>query len=66
MTIEKANILKDKMEELSLNSSKANLVKSFGTVVKDRFKGKSKNVSKKIYEEEQKSTQQVREPTSKI
>ena len=47
MRTEEANHLKDKMEELSLNSSKANLVESSGTVVKDRFKGKQKKVSKK-------------------
>ncbi|KAH0748618.1 hypothetical protein KY290_027850 [Solanum tuberosum] len=47
MRTEEANRLKDKMEELSLNSSKANLVESSGTVVKDMFKGKHKKVSKK-------------------
>ncbi|KAH0764835.1 hypothetical protein KY285_000706 [Solanum tuberosum] len=40
MRTEEANRLKDKMEELSLNSSKANLVESSGTVVKDRLTGK--------------------------
>ena len=45
MRTEKANHLKDKMEELSLNSSNANLVESSGTVVKDRLKGKHKKVS---------------------
>lgn len=38
------NHLKYKIEELSLNSSKANLVKS---VVKVRFKGKQKNLLEK-------------------
>ncbi|KAK4737007.1 hypothetical protein R3W88_000704 [Solanum pinnatisectum] len=50
MRTEEANRLKDKMEELSLNSSKVNLVESSGTVVKDRFKGKQKKVE--AYEEE--------------
>ncbi|KAG5576040.1 hypothetical protein H5410_056174 [Solanum commersonii] len=36
MRTEEANHLKDKMETLSLNSSKANLVESSGTVVKGR------------------------------
>ncbi|KAH0714887.1 hypothetical protein KY284_007792 [Solanum tuberosum] len=36
MRTEEANRLKDKMETLSLNSSKANLVESSGTVVKGR------------------------------
>ena len=40
MRTEEANRLKDKMEELSLSSSKANLVEFSGTVVKDRLKGK--------------------------
>ena len=47
MRTEEANHLKDKMEELSLNSSKANLVESSITVVKDRLKGKQKKVTKK-------------------
>ena len=47
MRTEEVNRLKDKMEELSLNSSKVNLVESSGTVVKDRLKGKQKKVSKK-------------------
>ncbi|KAH0672489.1 hypothetical protein KY290_024721 [Solanum tuberosum] len=47
MRTEEVNRLKDKMEELSLNSSKANLVESSGTVVKDRFKGRQKKVTKK-------------------
>ncbi|KAK4733931.1 hypothetical protein R3W88_008192 [Solanum pinnatisectum] len=38
MRTEEANNLKDKMEALYLNSSRANLVESFGSVVKDRFK----------------------------
>ncbi|KAH0712085.1 hypothetical protein KY289_008044 [Solanum tuberosum] len=44
MRTEEVNRLKDKMETLSLNSSKANLVESSGTVVKGRFKGKQKKV----------------------
>ncbi|KAH0706355.1 hypothetical protein KY285_010860 [Solanum tuberosum] len=40
MRIEEANHLKDKMEALCLNSSKANLVESSSTVEKDRFKSK--------------------------
>ena len=47
MRTEEANHLKEKMEEFSLNSSKANLVESFGTVMKDTLKGKKKKVSKK-------------------
>ena len=47
MRTEEANRLKDKMEELYLNSSKANLVESSCTVVKDKLKGKQKKVSKK-------------------
>ena len=47
MRAEKANHLKDKMEELSLSSSKANLVESSGTVVKDKLKVKHKKVSNK-------------------
>ena len=66
MRTEKANHLKDKMEELSLNSSKANLVESFGTVMKDTLKGKPKKVSKKGTYEEEKSIQQAVESNSKI
>ncbi|XP_070001881.1 uncharacterized protein [Nicotiana sylvestris] len=55
MRTEEANRLKDKesewlknkMKSLSLNSSKANLVKSSHTFVKDRFKGKQKKGQKK-------------------
>lgn len=43
----KANCLKDMIETFSLNSSKANLVKSSGTIVKDMFKGKHKKILKK-------------------
>ncbi|XP_075096171.1 uncharacterized protein LOC142174282 [Nicotiana tabacum] len=39
---EEAEWFKDKMKSLSLNSSKANLVESFSTFVKDKFKGKQK------------------------
>ena len=63
MTIEKANILKDKIEELSLNSSKANLVECSDTVVKDRLKGKQKKVSKK---ELMKKKNQITKPESQI
>ncbi|PHT60559.1 hypothetical protein CQW23_02922 [Capsicum baccatum] len=35
------------MEALSLNSSKANLVESFGTIAKDRYEGKQKNFQNK-------------------
>ncbi|KAK4722292.1 hypothetical protein R3W88_012525 [Solanum pinnatisectum] len=63
MRTEEANRLKDKMEELSLNSSKANLVESSGTVVKGRFKGKQKKVSKK---EHMKKKNQVNKPESQI
>ncbi|XP_059288559.1 uncharacterized protein LOC132041899 [Lycium ferocissimum] len=40
MRTEEANRLKDKIEALSLNSPKANLMETSGIVVKDRFKGK--------------------------
>ncbi|XP_070010524.1 uncharacterized protein [Nicotiana sylvestris] len=59
MRIEEANCLKDeeserlkdKMKSLSLNSSKANLMESSSTFVKDRFKGKQKkgHVKKQNY-----------------
>ena len=54
------------MEEISLNSSEANLVESFGTVVKDSLKGKPKKVSKKGTYEEEKSIQQAAESNSKV
>ena len=63
MRTEKVNHLKDKMEELSLNSSKANLVESSITVVKDRLKGKHKKVSKK---ELMKKKNQFNKPESQI
>ncbi|KAM3338274.1 hypothetical protein P3S68_031491 [Capsicum galapagoense] len=47
MRTEEANHLKEKMEALSLNSSKANLVESFGTTVKDRYEGKQKTFQNK-------------------
>ncbi|XP_059306321.1 uncharacterized protein LOC132057733 [Lycium ferocissimum] len=47
MRTEEVNRLKDKMEALSLNSHKANLVETSSTVVKDKFKGKQKKVLKK-------------------
>ena len=43
MRTEEANRLKDKLESLSLNSSKANLVESSIPVNRDRFKGKNKS-----------------------
>lgn len=58
---EEANCLKDKMEDLSLNSSKANLVESSGTVAKVRFKGKQKKVLK-----ENKKKNQFNKPKSLI
>ncbi|KAH0658285.1 hypothetical protein KY285_026831 [Solanum tuberosum] len=63
MRTEEANRLKDKMEELFLNSSKAILVESSGTVVKDMFKGKHKKVSKKEY---MKKKNQFNKPESHI
>nr|XP_010317483.1 uncharacterized protein LOC104646105 [Solanum lycopersicum] len=63
MRIEEANHLKDNMEKLSLNSSKANLVESSGTVVKDRFKGKQEKVSKKEF---MKKKIQFNKPKSQI
>ncbi|KAK4733530.1 hypothetical protein R3W88_007791 [Solanum pinnatisectum] len=51
MRIEEANPLKYKMEELSLNSSKANLVESSGTVVKDsaiKEKGRTQSGKDKV------------------
>jgi len=42
MTTEEANCLKDKMDSLSLNYSKANLVESVALTNRDRFKGKAK------------------------
>ncbi|KAM3344385.1 hypothetical protein P3S68_024093 [Capsicum galapagoense] len=47
MRTDEVNCLKDKIKVLSLNSSKANLVKSFGIIAKDRYKGKQKNVQNK-------------------
>ncbi|KAH0652868.1 hypothetical protein KY289_030546 [Solanum tuberosum] len=51
------------MEKLSLNSSKANLVESSGTVVKDRFKSEQKKVSKN---EHMKKKNQFNKPESAI
>jgi len=42
MRTEEASRLKDKLESLSLNSSKANLVESSMPFNRDRFKGKNK------------------------
>jgi len=44
MRIEEANRLKDKLESLSLNSSKANLIESSVASNKDRFKGKIRRI----------------------
>ncbi|XP_070054127.1 uncharacterized protein [Nicotiana tomentosiformis] len=44
---EESERLKDKMKSLSLNLSKANLVESSSTFVKDMFKGKQKKGQKK-------------------
>ena len=46
MRTEEANRLKDKLESLSLNSSKANLVEFFVPSNRDRFKGKNKKDQK--------------------
>jgi len=46
MRTEEANRLKDKLESLSLNSSKANLVESSTPLNRDRFKGKNKKDQK--------------------
>jgi len=42
MRAEEATRLKDKMDSLSLNCSKANLVESVVPTNRDRFKGKGK------------------------
>jgi len=46
MRTEEANRLKDKLESLSLNASKANLVESSVPSNRDRFKGKNKKDQK--------------------
>ena len=46
MTTEEANQQKDKLESLSLNSFKANLVESSVPSNEDRFKGKNKKDKK--------------------
>ena len=48
MRTEEANRLKDKLESLSLNSSKANLVESSVPVSRDRFNGKNKRDQKPL------------------
>jgi len=48
MRIEEANRLKDKLESLSLNSSKANLIESSVALNKDRFKVKNKKNQKQF------------------
>ena len=48
MRTKKANRLTDKLESLSLNSSKANLVESSIHVNRDRFKGKNKRDQKPL------------------
>ena len=49
MRKEKANHLKDNMDSLSLNSSKANLIESTVPTNSDMFKGKSKKNQKLSY-----------------
>ncbi|KAH0709267.1 hypothetical protein KY284_010694 [Solanum tuberosum] len=63
MRTEEVNRLKDKLETLSLNSCKVNLVESSGTVVKGRFKGKQKKVLKN---EHVKKKKQFNKPESQI
>jgi len=48
MRTEEVNRLKDKLASLSLNSSRANLVESSVSPIKDRFKGKKKKDQKAI------------------
>ncbi|PHT43587.1 hypothetical protein CQW23_17612 [Capsicum baccatum] len=63
MRTEEANCLKVKMEVLSLNSSKANLVESSGTITKDRYEEKQKNVQNK---EQVKKKNNFNKPKSQI
>ena len=49
MRTEEANSLKDKMDSLSLNSSKANLLQSTEPINRDKFKGKGKKNQKSNY-----------------
>jgi len=49
MRIEEANCLKDKMDSLSLNFSKANLVESIAPTNKDKYEGKGKKNQKPSY-----------------
>ncbi|KAH0655318.1 hypothetical protein KY285_030200 [Solanum tuberosum] len=63
MRTEEANRLKDMMETLSLNSSKAILVESSGIVVKGWCKGKQKKVLEK---EHVKKKNQFNKPESQI
>ena len=49
MRTEEANHLKDKMDSLSLNSSKAKLVEFTIPINRDKFKGKGKNNQKLNY-----------------
>ena len=48
MRTEEANRPNDKLESLSLNSSKANLVEFYIPVNRDRFKGKNKRDQKPL------------------
>ncbi|KAH0714570.1 hypothetical protein KY284_007475 [Solanum tuberosum] len=63
MSTKETNRLKDKMEDISINSSKSNLVESSGIVVKDTFKGKQKKVLKR---ERMKKKNQFNKPESQI
>jgi len=53
MRTEEANCLKDKMDSLSLNSFKANLVESIEPTNRDMFKGKDKKNQKPSYPKQQ-------------
>ena len=48
MRTEKANRLKDKLESLSLNSSKANFIESSVSSNRDKFKGKNNKDQKQF------------------
>jgi len=53
MRIEEANHLKDKMNSLSLNCSKANLVESAVSTNRDKLKGNVKKNQKPNYAKQQ-------------
>jgi len=53
MRTEEANRLKDKMNSLSLNSSKVNLVESVAPIKRDWFKGKGKKNKKSNFTKQQ-------------